>query len=26
VLRGPACHGGQITLSYLQDLLEAPEL
>ena len=26
VLRGPACQGGQITLSYLQDLLEAPEL
>lgn len=25
VLRGPACHGLQITLSYLQDLLEAPQ-
>lgn len=26
VLRGPACQGRQITLSYLQDLLEAPQL
>lgn len=26
VVRGPACQGEQITLSYLQDLLEAPQL
>lgn len=26
LVRGPACQGGQITLSYLQDLLEAPQL
>lgn len=26
VVRGPACQGPQITLSYLQDLLEAPQL
>jgi HAD superfamily hydrolase (TIGR01509 family) len=26
VLRGPSCHAGQVTLSYLQDLLEAAPL
>jgi hypothetical protein len=26
VLRGAACQGRQITLSYLQDLLESPQL